>query len=378
MKNICLLGASGSVGQTTLRVIRQFKKKGFSLHSFSVHSSIEIAKQIIEEFHPKYCIITSKNHELGEKFKNTKILYGSDAMIEIVKDSEVDIVVTAIVGSIGVLPTIEAIKQNKKIAIANKETLVSFGPIIKNLLKTSKSILVPVDSEHNALFQLLESQQKENISKIILTASGGSFRDYPIEKLKSVTVEEALNHPTWKMGKKITVDSAGLVNKGLEVIEAYFLFDIPYEKISVIIHPESIVHGMIEQIDGATWMYASKPDMAFPVAHSLFYPEPTPEILFKSEPKDWKNLNFREVDFIRYPALKLAYETGRNGGTAPAIFNAANEEAVEKFLNREISFLEIPMRIEDALNSIPIQHSSELEVFLEAERLAKEFVKGKK
>ncbi|HNN82424.1 MAG TPA: 1-deoxy-D-xylulose-5-phosphate reductoisomerase, partial [Leptospiraceae bacterium] len=231
------------------------------------------------------------------------------------------------------------------------------------------------DSEHNALFQLVESQKKENIASLTLTASGGSFRDLPLEKLKNVTVEEALNHPTWKMGPKITVDSAGLINKGLEVIEAHFLFGIPYENIEVVIHPESIVHGMLTLIDGATLMYASHPDMIYPIAHSLFYPKMTPKVLIESKPPKWKKLNFWEPNAKRYPALALAYETGKKGGTAPALFNAANEEAVNLFLNKKIQFTQIPEKIDSVLQSIPIEYPEALEPFLEADRKAREWVR---
>lgn len=380
MQNICLLGASGSVGESTLKVLRQFREH-FSLFAFSVHSNIDKAKQIIEEFNPAYAVISSDNKELlalGSKYKSTEILYGSGSLKEIVKLPEVDTVVTAIVGSIGIHPTVEAIKSNKKIAIANKETLVTFGPYINSLLNQHKVLLVPVDSEHNALFQLVESQKIENIKTLMLTASGGSFRDRPIEDLPNVSIEEALNHPTWKMGPKITIDSAGLVNKGLEVIEAHFLFNFPYDKIEVVIHPESIVHGMIELVDGSTLMYASHPDMQFPIAHSLFYPKTTPELIVESKPHRWKKLNFIEPDLNRYPALKIAFDTGRTGGTAPAIFNAANEEAVSQFLNKQIKFTEIPEMIDHALQSIQIEYPDGPDAFLKADSLAREAVKNKK
>ncbi|HMZ66057.1 MAG TPA: 1-deoxy-D-xylulose-5-phosphate reductoisomerase, partial [Leptospiraceae bacterium] len=347
MQRICLLGASGSVGESTLKVIRLFPES-FGLYSFSVHSNLEKAKLIIEEFSPSYAVVTSDEVDktvLGNRYKSTRVLYGASAMSEIVKMTPVHIVVTAVVGSLGVHPTIASIEAKKKIAIANKETLVTFGPYINSLLEKYKVTMVPVDSEHNALFQLVESQKKENIASLTLTASGGSFRDLPLEKLKNVTVEEALNHPTWKMGPKITVDSAGLINKGLEVIEAHFLFGIPYENIEVVIHPESIVHGMLTLIDGATLMYASHPDMIYPIAHSLFYPKMTPKVLIESKPPKWKKLNFWEPNAKRYPALALAYETGKKGGTAPALFNAANEEAVNLFLNKKIQFTQIPEKI---------------------------------
>ena len=378
MQRICLLGASGSVGESTLKVLRLFPES-FQLYSFSVNSNLDKAKAIIEEFNPSYAVITSEEADksiLGNRFKNTRVLYGASGMSEIVKMTPVHIVVTAVVGSLGVNPTIAAIEAKKKIAIANKETLVTFGPYINTLLEKYKVTLVPVDSEHNALFQLVESQKRENIASLTLTASGGSFRDLPLEKLKHVTVEEALNHPTWKMGPKITLDSAGLINKGLEVIEAHFLFGFPYEKIEVVIHPESIVHGMIELIDGATLMYASHPDMIYPIAHSLFYPKLTPKLLIESKPPKWKKLNFWEPNAKRYPALALAFETGKKGGTAPALFNAANEEAVNLFLTHKIQFSEIPEKIDSVLQSIVIEYPDELEPFLEADRKAREFVRG--
>lgn len=377
MQRICLLGASGSVGESTLKVIRLFPES-FGLYSFSVHSNLEKAKLIIEEFSPSYAVVTSDEVDktvLGNRYKSTRVLYGASAMSEIVKMTPVHIVVTAVVGSLGVHPTIASIEAKKKIAIANKETLVTFGPYINSLLEKYKVTMVPVDSEHNALFQLVESQKKENIASLTLTASGGSFRDLPLEKLKNVTVEEALNHPTWKMGPKITVDSAGLINKGLEVIEAHFLFGIPYENIEVVIHPESIVHGMLTLIDGATLMYASHPDMIYPIAHSLFYPKMTPKVLIESKPPKWKKLNFWEPNAKRYPALALAYETGKKGGTAPALFNAANEEAVNLFLNKKIQFTQIPEKIDSVLQSIPIEYPEALEPFLEADRKAREWVR---
>jgi 1-deoxy-D-xylulose-5-phosphate reductoisomerase len=378
MQRVCLLGASGSVGESTLKVLRLFKES-FQLYSFSVNSNLDKAKAIIEEFNPSYAVISSEEIDktiLGGRYKNTRVLYGASAMSEIVKMTPVHIVVTAVVGSLGVHPTIAAIEAKKKIAIANKETLVTFGPYINTLLEKYKVTLVPVDSEHNALFQLVESTKRETISSLTLTASGGSFRDLPLEKLKTVTVEEALNHPTWKMGPKITIDSAGLVNKGLEVIEAHFLFGFPYDKIEVVIHPESIVHGMIELIDGATIMYASHPDMIYPISHSLFYPKMTPNVLIESKPPKWKKLNFWEPNAKRYPALALAFETGKKGGTAPALFNAANEEAVNLFLTQKIQFTQIPEKIDSVLQSIVIEYPEDLETFLEADRKARDFIKG--
>lgn len=378
MKRICLLGASGSIGDSTLKVLRLYKDE-FLLHSFSVHNNLEKAKAIIEEFHPENLVVSSKSvslKTLGDNYQGCKIFYGEEFLEEIASLSEVDIVVTAIVGSVGIYPTLAAIRANKKIALANKETLVTFGPYIKNLLKTHKAFIIPIDSEHNAIFQLLEGKPKSSIQSIILTASGGPFRERDIHTLKNVTVEEALCHPTWKMGPKITIDSAGLVNKSLEVLEAHYLFDFPFDKIEVVIHPQSIVHGILEFTDGSHTMYASHPDMMFPIAHALKYPHYSTKQVVMRKVHTYQTLNFYEPDSARYPALQLAYECGKRGGTAPAIFNAANEQAVELFLQKQISFIEIPQKIEEVLQKLPITEPQELIGYLEADSIARKIVKG--
>lgn len=235
--------------------------------------------------------------------------------------------------------------------------------------------MIPVDSEHNALFQLLEGRSPDFIHSITLTASGGPFRELALDKFSSITLEDALQHPTWKMGPKITIDSAGMINKGLEVIEAHYLFDLDYDKIEVVVHPESIVHGLIETKDGASILYASYPDMIFPVAHALFYPSETPKRLIESKAFSWKNLRFWAPESERYPGLKLAYQAGKNGGTAPAIFNAANEEAVQWFIEKQISFTMIPKLIERALETIPVNFPEDLESYIEADKKARQIVR---
>jgi 1-deoxy-D-xylulose-5-phosphate reductoisomerase len=378
MNGVCVLGISGSVGQSTLKALRLFRED-FSLVSFSVHSNLELAKSLIQEFQPEMVCITSESlvGALGDKIGNSRIVYGADGLDEIVSLIKVDTVVTAIVGAIGARPTIAAIKAKKKIAIANKETLVTFGPFINRLVAEYNVIMVPVDSEHNALFQLLEKEDRSNVRAITLTASGGSFRDLPIEELPNVSIKQALNHPTWTMGPKITVDSAGLVNKGLEVIEAHFLFGFSYDEIEVVIHPESLTHGIIETLDGACLQYTSHPDMIFPVAHALYYPSKTPKLLAERKPFSWKELHFRSPDPIRYPALNLAYQAGRAGGAAPAIFNASNEIAVELFLEERIPFVQIPRIIEESLNQIQNTNPMDWEGYLEKDKEARSFVRGK-
>lgn len=382
MVGVSVLGISGSVGSSTVKVLRQFRDS-FSLRSFSVHSNWELAKTLIDEFSPEVVSVTDTQlaGKFGSKYKSTTILYGEDSLIDLVRLTTVDVVVTAVVGARGVKPTIAAIEAGKKIAIANKETLVTFGPLINRLVAKHNTLMVPVDSEHNALFQLIEREKRSNIRAITLTASGGSFRTLPIDELEHVSVKQALNHPTWSMGPKITVDSAGLINKGLEVIEAHFLFGFSYDEIEVVIHPQSLTHGIIETIDGACLQYTSHPDMIFPIAHSLFYPTPTAKMLMERKPSTWKTLEFFPPDLGRYPGLSLAYQAGRAGGVAPSVFNAANEEAVALFLEERISFTAIPKLIENALNKIYNSFPEDLEGYLEKDKetrsyIQKEFVRG--
>ncbi|MCZ8342197.1 MAG: 1-deoxy-D-xylulose-5-phosphate reductoisomerase [Leptospira sp.] len=375
MIGVSVLGISGSVGQSTVKVLRQFPEH-FSLKTFSVHGNVEYAKSLIGEFSPELVCVTdpTKRGALGESYLNTKILYGEEGLLDLVTNSSVRVVVTAIVGARGVLPTISSIKAGKKIAIANKETLVTFGPLINQLLEKHKVSLVPVDSEHNALFQLINREERSNIRAITLTASGGSFRKMPLEDLPNVTIKQALNHPTWSMGPKITVDSAGLINKGLEVIEAHFLFGFSYDQIEVVIHPQSLTHGIIETLDGACLQYTSHPDMIYPIAHSLFYPEPTPKLLIDRKPVTWGSMEFFPPDYKRYPGLKLAFDAGKAGGVAPCIFNAANEEAVTLFLNEEIRFIDIPKIIESCLSHIPNSFPDELEEYLSVDKETRNYV----
>ncbi len=377
-RGVCILGASGSVGESTLKVLRSFPDE-FTLRSFSVHSNLEKAESIAKEFQPAYLCISSDSVDksiLGTKIGPTEVLYGKDALSDLVQDSETETVVTAVVGASGIRPTVAAIRAGKKIGIANKETLVSCGPYIRSLLENYNSYLVPVDSEHNALYQLLENMKKGSVDRVILTASGGPFRKLPVEDLPKVTIEQALKHPTWNMGPKITVDSAGMINKGLEVIEAHFLFGFSYDKIGVVIHPQSVAHGIVETKDGASFVYASYPDMIFPVAHALFYPKSVSTVLKSHPATSWGNLEFLEAETERYPGLNLAYEAGRAGGTSPSVFNAANEVAVEMFLKGKILFTDIPSVIRNVLEKIPQSVPKDLDGYEEADRKARELALG--
>ncbi len=379
-RSLILLGATGSIGKTTLNYLRRIKK--IKLDAISIHQSIGDLENLIEEFHPRYIVITNeeKYNEFIKKFKksNIEIYKGQEGLIEVIKNSNADTVLTAVVGASGILSTIEAIKKEKKICLANKETLITAGPIILNLLKNFKSPIIPVDSEHNALFQLMINQNLENVNKIILTASGGPLRDKTLEELKNITMEEVLNHPTWKMGPKITVDSAGLINKGLEVIEAHYLFGFSYNDIEVKIHKNSYVHGMIQLKDGSYMLSISPPNMIFPIAYSLHFPEPLPEILKEHQyPEEWPMISFESVDKKKYIGFDLCIQAGKIGHSAPTILNASNEVAVELFLNKKIHFLDIPSIIQDALNNIPIVKIENIDILIKIDKQTREYVYSK-
>ncbi|MCS7205035.1 MAG: 1-deoxy-D-xylulose-5-phosphate reductoisomerase [Leptospiraceae bacterium] len=376
-KKLTLLGASGSIGKTTLEVLRRFPQ--IQLEEISVHTSIKELPKLIEEFQPKQITITdeSKFDEFTKNYHNVKIKFyrGYEGLLEMINHSQGDTVLNALTGSIGLEATIEAIKNQKKLCIANKESLVVGGELIFQMLKQYQAPLIPVDSEHNAAFQLLLSQNPKNIRKLILTASGGPFRDYTTEELKKVKKEDVLKHPTWNMGKKITVDSASLINKGLEVIEAHYIFGLPYEKIDVKIHKDSFVHSMIQLNDGSYMLATSPPNMIFPIAHSLFFPEVLPEKLKEfQEPENWPCLKFYPVDKEKYPGFYLCIEAGTLGKSAPIVLNASNEVAVDLFLNDQIHFTEIPLIIKDALENIPIVEIHDFNIILKINREVKEYV----
>jgi 1-deoxy-D-xylulose-5-phosphate reductoisomerase len=313
--------------------------------------------------------------ELHGKLKNKcEVLSGSSGLLEITSRGNYDILVSALVGFAGLAPTIEAIKRNKRIALANKETLVTAGKIINDLCYKHNAELIPIDSEHSAIFQSLVGEEKKNIKKIILTASGGPFLEKTKAELENVTVEEALNHPNWKMGNKITIDSATMMNKGLEVIEAYWLFNLSKDKIEVVIHPQSIIHSMVEFKDGSIKAQMSTPDMKLPILYALTYPE---RYSFDGVQTDFKKINkltFFEPDFNKFVCLKIAYDVIEAGGTAPCIMNAANEIAVEKFLSGKIKFTQIPEMIYNALDNIKIQKEAGLETIIECDLKTREYL----
>jgi 1-deoxy-D-xylulose-5-phosphate reductoisomerase len=352
LKYISLLGATGSIGTQTIDVIKQHSMK-LSLVAMSVGRNINLARQIIRDLSPELVSTIEKEDALQLKieFPQVTFTYGQEGLTEVAAYPKATILVNAVMGSVGLQPTLMAIEANKTIALANKETLVTAGHIVMEAAKKNNVAILPVDSEHSAIFQALQGEQEKNIDRLILTASGGSFRDRSREELQNVTVEEALNHPNWSMGAKITIDSATMMNKGLEVIEAHWLFSIPYEKIDVLLHKESIIHSMVEFHDSSIIAQLGSPDMRVPIQYALSYPDRLPLRNSKRlNLAEVGKLHFQEMDEYRFRCLKFAFEAGKAGGSYPTVLNAANEAAVAAFLEGKISFLEIEDCIEKALN----------------------------
>ena len=364
-KRILLLGATGSIGTSTCSVVREFNND-FEIVGMSTNSKVDILKKLCNEFKPKTVNISDKNAE--NIFKDYNYIDGINiyegSIGDFVRDTNFDILVNALTGYSGFIPTIEAIKKGKTIALANKETLVVGGEIINELLNKHNAKLIPIDSEHSAIFQMIRHFEKDKISKLIITASGGPFFKTPKEDLKNVTVEMALKHPTWSMGSKITIDSATMMNKGFEAIEAHHLFNLDYDKIETIIHPQSLIHSMIEIIDGEIYAQIGKNDMRLPIQHALTYPKIIKTPFEKLKLYEHPEINFYKMDFDKFTMLNLAYECGRKGGLYPCILNAANEICVYAFLEKKISFtnifnivrkicdkdITIPLTIENIIN----------------------------
>lgn len=375
MKKVLLLGSTGSIGVSTLDVIRNFKNK-FEVFAITADSNIGLLEKQIVEFEPKFAVVRNKRKaaELTSIINGRcVILSGDDGLIEITQNGEYDILVSALVGFAGLAPTIESIKRGKRIALANKETLVAAGETVINLAKQYNSEILPVDSEHSAIFQCLVGESSTSIRKLIITASGGPFLKRDIESLKNVTVEEALNHPNWDMGSKITIDSATMMNKGLEVIEAHWLFGLEKDKIDVVIHPQSIIHSMVEFVDASIKAQLSLPDMKLPIQYALSYPERWESEFVHTNFPSLKELTFFEPDTNKFKCLKLAYDVMVQGGASACILNAANEVAVDKFLNREISFTQIPELIDYSLNGVQNCSIIDHETILECDRQTREY-----
>jgi 1-deoxy-D-xylulose-5-phosphate reductoisomerase len=375
-KTLSILGSTGSIGVSTLDVVRQFPDR-FEVIALAAGRNTDLLMQQIKGFQPS--VVAVLNHHLAEQLKRSlrscshqpEVLYGQEGYECVATHPESQTLVSAMVGAAGLLPTLAAITAGKDLALANKETLVIAGEIVMQLAKQHGTRILPVDSEHSAIFQALEGNHREALKRILLTASGGPFFDKSSDELAHVTPQAALCHPNWNMGRKITIDSATLMNKGLEVIEAHWLFGVPVDDIVIHIHPESIVHSMVEYIDGSVIAQMGIPDMRIPIAYALAYPERLP---VQSPPLDLirlRHLNFYPPDEIRFPCLRLAYEACRTGSTLPAVLNAANEVAVEAFLDGKISFVEIPQIIESVMNTHQLASSLTIETILKADQWAR-------
>jgi len=352
MKYISLLGATGSIGIQTLDVIRN-NPNHFKLVAISAGKNIELVRKILHEFNPEFVSVQYKEDYERLKIEYPQEItfgYGEEGLMEAAVYHKSDVLLNAVIGSVGLFPTLQAIKAKKTIALANKETLVTAGHLVMSLAKENNVPIIPVDSEHSAIYQCLQGEKLSSVRRLIITASGGSFRDYSREELQNVTLEQALNHPNWSMGSKITIDSATMMNKGLEVIEAHWLFDKPYENIDVLLHRESIIHSMVEYDDSSIIAQLGTPDMRVPIQYALTYPE---RYHFQTDNRldlaKIGQLHFEEMDFKRFRCLEFAYEAGKRGGTLPTVLNAANEVAVHAFLSGNISFLAIEDMIEKAL-----------------------------
>lgn len=385
IKNIALLGSTGSIGQNTLEIVRKYPNR-LKIKALTAGNNWQLLAEQALEFNPEYVALASTKNEADLKAAlantNIKIGTGENALIEAVSLNNVDTVLAAIVGFAGLKPVMEAIALKRRICLANKETLVVAGSIFMKAIKENKVDLLPVDSEHSAIFQCLSGLNNPNLSKIIITASGGPFKDFPTEKLKDVTVEMALKHPNWNMGGKITIDSATLMNKGLEVIEAHWLFGADYEDIDIVIHPQSLIHSLIEYSDGSVIAQLGWPDMKLPIQCALSWPERWEPPLKPFNLLHAKSMTFFEPRFEDFPSLKLAIKAGKEGGIMPCVLNAANEVAVEAFLNNIITFIEIPQLIETTLrgfNNADVKSIDRLiEIDYKARIFAKSMIKAEK
>ena len=369
-KRLVILGSTGSIGTQALDVVRE--QGDIEVVGLAAGKNVKLIEQQIREFKPKYAVLYDENaaSELALAVQDTdvKVLSGMDGLVELASYSDYDMILTAVVGMIGIRPTIAAIKNKKTIALANKETMVTAGHIITRLASENGVSILPVDSEHSAIFQSLNGNPHNRIKRILLTASGGPFRNKTLKELENVTVMDALKHPNWSMGKKITIDSATMVNKGLEVMEAKWLFDVSYDDIKVVVHPESILHSAVEYVDGAVIGQMGVPDMKLPIQYAFYYPDRRPMEGNKLDLFSVSRLNFFEPDYDTFSGLKLAIEVGKKGGSLPTVFNAANEKAVALFLDNKITFTRIYDLIEKSVSRHAFVDNPTLDQILEAEK----------
>ncbi len=371
MKKIAILGSTGSIGTQTLDVVREHSDE-LQVVALAAGSNKERLKEQIKEFHPKLVSLSDekKAQELKEELagEQVEVVCGMEGLIEVAGADSADVVVTAVVGMMGILPTMEAIKKGKDIALANKETLVTAGHLIIPMAKEYGVSILPVDSEHSAIFQSLQGEPKAALDKILLTASGGPFRGKSAEFLETVTLEDALNHPNWSMGPKITIDSSTMVNKGLEVMEAKWLFGVDYSQIEVVIQPQSIIHSMVQYVDGAIIAQLGTPDMRVPIEYALFYPKRRSLSGDRLDFSKLSQITFEKPDYKVFRGLSLAIEAGKTGGTMPTVFNAANERAVAKFLKGEIKYTDIVRSIEKCMDAHKVSAHPDLEEILATEQ----------
>lgn len=379
MKKIAIMGSTGSIGTQTLDIVRNFKDE-LEVVALAAGTNVDLMEQQVREFHPKTVAMWDEKAAMDLKVRlrdlDIRILTGMDGLLTIAVLPEVEVLVTAIVGMIGIRPTIEAIRAGKDIALANKETLVCAGHIIMPLAKKHNVSILPVDSEHSAIFQSLNGEPAHRISKILLTASGGPFRGKTRAELVNIQVEDALKHPNWAMGRKITIDSSTLVNKGLEVMEAKWLFGVKPEQIQVVVHPQSIIHSMVEYVDGAVIAQLGLPDMKLPIQYALFYPD---RRVMKEKRLDFfelQQMTFEKPDTENFYGLRLAYEALERGGNVPAIYNAANEKSVALFLEKKISYLQIPEMIERSMQKVSRIENPDVAQILDTEKDVYEFISG--
>lgn len=373
MKQVCLLGATGSIGTSTIGVLKQHPER-FRLYAVAANRNWKSVAKIAHEMDvERFCMFDESAARELSKELGRPVLTGMEGLCELSSDPNVDIVLNALMGSVGCLPTLSAIRASKHIALANKETLVMAGEVITDALRENpKACLTPVDSEHNAIFQCLADRPKTEVENLQITASGGPFREWPLERFKDISVEDALNHPVWSMGRKITIDSASMMNKGLEVIEAHFLFDIPYEQIQVVVHPQSRVHSLVQFRDGSLMAQLGAPDMKIPIQVALTWPE---RISLETERLDLAEigkLTFFNPDLEKFRCLALAMECGKRGGLYTAMMNAANEVLVGAFLERKIGFMDIPAGVEKVVEKTPtVSGTLDLDTILSADKEAR-------
>lgn len=376
MKKVFVLGSTGSIGINCLNVISNLSND-FEVSCLTVNTNTDLLLEQVSKYNPKVVVVRDEKaaKNISEKIpKSCELLTGEAGLIKAATEAEYDIFMGALVGFAGLAPTIEAVKRGKRIALANKETLVVAGEIVTDLCRANGSEIIPVDSEHSAIYQCLIGENLNEVEKLILTASGGPFRDKDKSFFENATVDEALNHPNWKMGSKITIDSATMMNKGLEVIEAHWLFGLPAEKIEVVIHPQSIIHSMVQFVDGSIKAQLGLPDMKLPIQYALTFPERMQNNFERTDLPKIGSMTFYEPDLDKFECLKLAFEALNAGGTAPCVLNAANEVAVSKFLHKQIKFSDIPLLINKALDKVESILSPDLGTIFECDRITREYV----